>query len=154
MADDDVVERFRAYLREHDLPITSPRLVIADLMLHASGHLSAEDVASQLREKGSKVGLATVYRTIDLLVDSGLVMERDFSEGFRRFETARDVPQHYHLTCLECGHVEEFQDERIVKITANVAAAHGFKHARHRLVVHGTCAACQRAATPNARSSS
>lgn len=146
MADDAVVERFRAYLAEKELPVTSQRLVIAALLLHAPGHLSAEDVASQVKDQGHKVGLATVYRTIDLLVDSGLVVERDFGEGFRRFEPARDIPRHEHLLCSVCGAVEEFRDERIEEITRNIATVRGFSRERHRLVIHGVCRACQRAA--------
>lgn len=143
MADTDVSERFRTYLREHNLPVTSQRQVIADLLLHAPGHLSADDVAEQIAEKGHNVGLATVYRTIDLLVASGLVVERDFGEGFRRFEPARDMPQHYHLTCTVCGAVTEFNDDRIEDLIRTSAAARGFVPSRHRLLVHGTCRDCR-----------
>jgi len=146
VANDTLAERFRAYLREKELPITSQRLVIAELLLHAPGHLSAEDVASQVVEHGHKVGLATVYRTIDLLVDAGLVVERDFGEGFRRFEPARDVRKHEHLLCSVCGAIEEFRDERIEKITSNIATVRGFSRERHQLVIHGVCRACQRTA--------
>ncbi len=146
MADDAVTGRFRAYLRGKALPVTGQRLVIAELLLHAPGHLSAEDVASQVLEHGHKVGLATVYRTIDLLVDSGLVVERDFGEGFRRFEAARDVPRHEHLLCSVCGAIEEFRDGRIDEIARNIAAVRGFARERHQLVIHGACRACQRSA--------
>lgn len=143
MADADVGERFRAFLREKKLPVTGQRLVIADLLLNAPGHLSAEDVAARLTEKGQNIGLATVYRTLDLLVDSGLVVERDFGEGFKRFEPARDIPHHYHLTCTLCGSVTEFFDDRIEEIIRSSAKARGFVASRHRLVVHGTCRACR-----------
>lgn len=146
MADPDVRERFRAFLREQNLPVTSQRLVIGDLLLNAPGHLSAEDVASQLSEKGQVVGLATIYRTLDLLVNSGLVVERDFGEGFKRFEPARNLPHHYHLTCTVCGSVTEFLDERIEQMIRTAAAARGFVPSRHRLLVHGTCRDCRGAA--------
>ncbi len=146
MADDAVVERFRAFLREKSLPVTSQRLVLAELLLKSPGHLSADDVAALVRDHGHKVGLATVYRTIDLLVESGLVVERDFGEGFRRFEPARDVPRHEHMLCSTCGAVEEFRDERIDEITRHIAAARGFSRERHHLVIHGVCRACQRTA--------
>lgn len=146
MADDEVVERFRAFLRERSLPLTSQRLVIAGLLLNAPGHLSAEDVAALVRDTGHTAGLATVYRTIDLLVESGLVVERDFGEGFRRFEPARDIPRHEHLLCSVCGAVEEFRDDRIDEITRNIASARGFSRERHQLVIHGVCRACQRKA--------
>jgi Fur family ferric uptake transcriptional regulator len=147
MADGAVVERFRAFVRERNLPVTSQRLVIAELMLNAPGHMSAEDVAGRLRETGQAVGLATIYRTIDLLLESGLLVARDFGEGFRRFEPARDTPQHEHLLCTNCGAVEEFHDEHIEQITRAIALSRGFARERHRLVIHGLCRNCQ-LATP------
>ena len=105
MPDHSVVERFVGYLREHNLPVTAQRLAIADVLLTSDRHLSAEEVAHEVSARGRTVGTATVYRTIDTLVESGLLVERDFGEGFRRFEPARDVPHHEHLVCTQCGKV-------------------------------------------------
>ena len=149
MAVDAVVERFRAYLREHNLPVTPQRLAIADVLLRSDRHLSAEEVEGELRERGTKAGTATVYRTLDVLVESGLVVERDFGEGFRRFEPARDLPQHEHLLCTTCGAVEEFRDERLEQMTALVAESRGFARQKHRLVIYGVCRACQRRGAPD-----
>jgi len=77
------------YLREHNLPVTAQRLAIADVLLTSERHLSAEEVAQEVSARGRAVGTATVYRTIDTLLESGLLVERDFGEGFRRFEPAR-----------------------------------------------------------------
>ncbi len=144
MADSPVVDRFVAYLREHNLPVTAQRLAIADVLLNSERHLSAEDVALEVSARGRKVGTATVYRAIDTLLESGLLVERDFGEGFRRFEPARDVPNHEHLVCTQCGKVEEFRDERLERMTTIVAEARGFARQRHRLVIHGICRDCQR----------
>jgi Fur family ferric uptake transcriptional regulator len=144
VADDTVTDRFRAWLREHNLPVTPQRLAIADVLLASDRHLSAEEVAAELSARGSNIGTATVYRTIDVLVDSGLVVERDFGEGFRRFEPARDVPHHEHLLCTVCGKVEEFRDERLERMTTLAAESRGFSRQRHRLVIYGVCRACQR----------
>ena len=138
------MDRFREYLREHKLPVTGQRLAIADILLRAEAHLSADDVAAMLVKKGHSAGLATVYRTLDLLVASGLAVERDFGEGFKRFEAARDLPNHYHLTCSVCGAVIEFFDERIGDVIRRTASARGFVPAQHRLLVHGTCRACRK----------
>ena len=97
MASDDVIDAFRAYLREHNLPITAQRLAIADIILGSGSHLSAEDIMLELGARGASVGTATVYRTLEVLLRSGLVVERDFGEGFKRFEAARDIPHHEHL---------------------------------------------------------
>ncbi|MDH5235014.1 MAG: transcriptional repressor [Gemmatimonadota bacterium] len=143
MPDDPVVERFVGYLREHNLPVTAQRLAIADVLLTSDRHLSAEEVASEVSARGRKVGTATVYRAIDTLVESGLLVERDFGEGFRRFEPARDIPHHEHLVCTQCGKVEEFRDERLERMTTLVAESRGFARQRHRLVIHGVCKECQ-----------
>jgi len=145
---DAVTDAFAAYLREHGLPVTSQRLEIARVMLGSERHLSADEVATELDTRGSGIGLATVYRTIDLLVKSGLVVERDFGEGFRRYESARDIPHHEHLLCTVCGKVREFRDERLERMTTLVAEAHGYARQRHRLVIYGVCDDCQRGPGP------
>lgn len=157
MGHDAVVETFGTYLREHGLPVTAQRLAIADIMLGSEHHLSADDVALELARRESGIGLATVYRTIDLLVKSGLLVERDFGEGFRRYEPARDIPHHEHLLCTVCGKVREFRDERLERMTTIVAEANGYARQRHRLVIYGVCDDCQRGGhrspplTPNSR---
>ena len=147
MAEQPVLTSFRAYLRDRGLPVTPQRLAIADVLLGSDRHLSAEEIAGELALRGTAVGTATVYRTIDVLLESGLVIERDFGEGFRRFEPSRDAPHHEHLLCSACGAVEEFRDERLERITTEAAESRGFVRHRHRLVIHGLCRACQRRET-------
>lgn len=137
------LESFAAYLREHNLPVTPQRLAIGDVVLGSGSHLSADDVARELRARGSAAGLATVYRTIEVLLRSGLVVERDFGEGFKRYEPARDVPHHEHLLCSICGKVTEFRDERLERITTLIAERHRFSRQGHRLMIYGTCADCR-----------
>lgn len=154
MSDDDraaasgaaarAIDAFTAYLREHNLPVTAQRLAVAEVVLGSDRHLSADDVVRELARRGAAAGTATVYRTLEVLVRSGLVVERDFGEGFRRFEPARDEPHHEHLLCTVCGRVHEFTDERLERMTMLTAEAHGFARQRHRLVIYGVCAECQR----------
>ncbi len=144
MSDNAVVERFVAYLKQHNLPVTAPRLAIAEVLLTSERHLSAEEVATEVTARGRKVGTATVYRALDTLLESGLLVERDFGEGFRRFEPARDIPHHEHLVCTQCGRVEEFRDERLERMTTLIAESRGFARQRHLLVIHGVCRECQR----------
>ncbi len=137
-------DEFRAYLREHNLPVTAQRLAIAELILGSVRHLSADEVVRELKARKVKVGTATVYRTLELLVRSGLVVERDFAEGFKRFEPARDIPHHEHLICSTCGAVREFRDERLERMTTLMAEAEGYTRQGHRLVIYGLCPDCQR----------
>lgn len=147
-SDDEVIDEFRAYLREHNLPVTAQRLAIADVILRSEQHLSAEEILLELAARNAAAGMATVYRTIEVLVRSGLVVERDFGEGFKRYEAARDIPHHEHMVCTVCGRVTEFRDERLERMTMLIAESHGFARQRHRLVIHGVCAECQRGGRP------
>jgi Fur family ferric uptake transcriptional regulator len=140
----DAADAFRVYLRDHNLPITGQRLAIAEVVLGSDRHLSVDEVVRELTARGAAAGTATVYRTLELLVRSGLVVERDFGEGFKRFEPARGIPQHEHLLCTVCGRVTEFRDERLERMTTLIAEAHGYARQRHRLVIYGVCATCQR----------
>ena len=140
---DHVVEDFRTYLRDHNLPITAQRMAIAEVVLGSDRHLSAEEVEREVAGRGASAGTATIYRTLELLVRSGLVVERDFGEGFKRFEPARGVPHHEHLLCTVCGRVTEFRDERLERMTTLIAEAHGYSRQRHRLVIHGVCVQCR-----------
>ena len=142
-------EAFRTYLREHNLPVTAQRLAIADAILGTNRHLSADDVATELRALGANAGTATVYRTIEVLVRSGLVVERDFGEGFKRYEAARGMPHHEHLICTVCGRVTEFRDERLERMTTLLAETHDYSRQRHRLVSYGLCGECRRGTARN-----
>jgi Fur family ferric uptake transcriptional regulator len=137
------LEAFRRYLRDHNLPVTSQREQVADAVLSANAHVSAEDIRRALKDRGAHVGKATVYRTLDLLAESGLVTPRDFGEGFRRFERAGGRQHHEHLICVRCGKVIEFVNERLERMKALIAEEYGFRHHHHRLEIFGTCPECQ-----------
>lgn len=138
-----LLEAFRRYLREHNLPVTAQRELIADVLFAAGGHLSVDDIEAQLRARGAHVGKATVYRTLDLLTESGMVVERDFGEGFHRYEKMRGARHHEHLICVRCGKVIEFTNERLERMKALIAEEYGFRHHHHRLEIFGTCPECQ-----------
>jgi Fur family transcriptional regulator, ferric uptake regulator len=138
-----LIEEFRAYLRAHNLPVTPQRVAVAEVLLLRDRHFSAEEIGQELEKEGVTVGTATIYRTLEVLVRSGLVVERDFGEGFRRFESARDMPQHEHVLCTVCGRVVEFQDERLERMTTLIAESKGYARQRHRLVIYGVCDTCR-----------
>jgi Fur family ferric uptake transcriptional regulator len=137
------IEAFVADLRVHNLPVTAQRQAIAEVVLCSDRHVSADEIEQELWARGAAVATATIYRTLDVMLRSGLVVERDFGEGFRRFEPARDEPNHEHLICTVCGRVVEFRDERLERMTMLLAEQHDFARQRHRLVIEGVCAACR-----------
>ena len=139
-----LVRLFTRYLKEQGLPLTHQREAVAQVLFSAEAHLSADDVEGELRKRGERIGKATVYRTLDLLVKSNLVDEFDFGEGFRRYEhRLRKQPGHQHLICQSCGGVEEFAMPELPAIEARAARELGFRPQRHRLEIFGLCRSCQ-----------
>ena len=138
----ELLERFRAWLQERHLPATRPRELVASIVLTSREHLSVDGIQLRLREDGLRIGLATVYRSLDTLVESGLVRVHDFGEGFRRFEPMHASSQHGHLVCSRCGQVTEFSTDRFERLLPIVSDEHGFQHHRHRIEIHGLCRVC------------
>ncbi len=138
-----LLERFRRYLREHHQPITRQRDLVARVVFLSQDHLSVEGIRRELRQQGVRVGLATVYRTLDLLVESGLVRAHEFGEGFKRYEPMASHAHHEHLICERCGRVLEFAHERLERMLPVLADEHGFQHRRHRVEIYGVCRTCR-----------
>lgn len=135
---------FRRYLKEQSLPVTHQREIIAQMVFDSQGHLSVEEIEDRLRKEGHRIGKATIYRTMDLLVRSRLVVEHDFGEGFKRYEHRFSTESVYeHMICLECGKVIEFESWEIQDVKARVTSKHGFKATRHKLEIYGLCRECQ-----------
>lgn len=138
-----LVERFRRYLRDRRLPVTRQRVTVAEVLLSSDDHPSVELLRRRLVERGEHVGMATLYRTVDALVKSGLVRERDFGEGYKRYEPAREANEHAHLVCRRCGAVVEFSNERLERMLRITADEHRFQYERHRVEIHGVCEQCR-----------
>jgi Fur family transcriptional regulator, ferric uptake regulator len=141
---DALLERFRRHLREHRLPVTRQRLAVAEEVFRSEDHPSVEELQRRVTGAGAMVGTATLYRTLEVLVQSGLVREHDFGEGFKRYEpAAASRPAHDHLICERCGRVEEFANDRLERLLRMTTDEHRFLYRRHRVDVHGVCTACR-----------
>ena len=137
------IRLFGRYLREQGLPVTHQREAVAEVVFTSEEHLSVDDIESRLRERGDRIGKATIYRTLDLLVKSRLVEEHDFGEGFKRYEHRLSrQPQHEHVICVECGKVQEFKSPEIREVEGRVREELGFVTHRYRLEIYGLCRAC------------
>ena len=137
------VRLFGRYLRELGLPVTHQREAVAKVVFGSGEHLSVDEIEHVLRSAGHRIGKATIYRALDLLVRSKLVAELDFDEGFKRYEHRLSAePIHEHLICLNCGVVIEFQSAEVHRIEAMVSARHGFRPTRHKLEIYGLCWEC------------
>lgn len=137
---------FGRYLKEQGLPVTQQREAIAEVVFASQAHLSVDEIETELRQQEHRIGKATIYRTLDLLVRSNLVEEHDFGEGFKRYEhRLSPQPIHEHLICLNCGSVTEFESTEVHRIEAQVATEHGFRPTRHKLDIYGLCKNCHEA---------
>jgi Fur family transcriptional regulator, ferric uptake regulator len=137
---------FRRYLRQQGLPVTQQREVVADVVFGSEEHLSVEEIETALKARGERIGKATIYRTMEILVRSGLVADHDFGDGFRRYEHLFGHQRgHQHLVCTNCRRVVEFRRPEIQRIQDDVARQHGFLPDRHRLEVYGLCPDCRAA---------
>jgi Fur family ferric uptake transcriptional regulator len=144
-------ERFRRWLRDHRLPVTRPREAVAATLFAAEGHPSADGLARALKARGEAVGTATLYRTLELLLESGLVRAHDFGEGLRRFEPVASREAHGHFVCRRCGGVSEFTTERLERVLPFLADEAGFQLERPDVTLHGVCRGCQRRLTETPR---
>ncbi len=140
-----LLEEFRRYLADRSLPTTQQRLAVAETVFFASDHLSAEEIARRVAKRGVSVGTATIYRTLDLLVQSGLAKEHDFGEGFKRYEPIGAGQAHEHCICSSCGTVMEFSNDRLERMIALLAEEVEFRPHHHRLEIYGLCRSCQQA---------
>jgi Fur family ferric uptake transcriptional regulator len=132
-------DRLNEYMRRHGLRSTAQRRLVTDVFFHAEGHLSIEELLEKVRAEDSKVGYATVYRTLKLLKDSGIASERHFGDGVSRYEVHHGGDHHDHLICEECGEIVEFEDDEIERLQEVLVAKKGFVLTRHRHELFGIC---------------
>src|SRR5262245_12868883 len=136
---EDLKARWRTFLADHGLNTTQQRELIVDLFLRSRDHISIDDLLSRVRKRNKKVGYATVYRTLRLLVESGLANQRQFGDGQARFEVTGE--HHDHLICTQCGLILEFEDDEIERLQDRIAERlGGFTVTRHRHELYGLCA--------------
>lgn len=121
---------------EKNMRMTDQRRVIARVLSEAKDHPSVEEVYSRAHEVDDRISLSTVYRTVRLFVDAGIVESHDFGDGKARLETVAEE-HHDHLIDLKSGRVIEFSNEEIEKLQERVARELGFKLVDHRLELYG-----------------
>jgi len=135
----ELKDRWKTYIQDKKLNVTAQREAIVEQFLRTKDHISIDELLARVRKRQPKVGYATVYRTVKLLVDSGLAIERQFGDGQARYEVVGD--HHDHLICMKCGLILEFEDDDIERLQDKIAARlGGFTVLRHRHELYGLCA--------------
>lgn len=130
---------FRAFLKKQNLRQTPERFMVLEEIYATDDHVDADELYLRLRQKGNRVSRATVYNTLDLLLDCDLVGRHQFGKNQAKYERAYSYWQHDHLICLDCNAVLEFCDPRIQSIQEMVAEIYQFDIKHHALHLYGHC---------------
>ncbi len=132
-------ERLKNYLSQAGLKYTDQRWMIAQTILKTGGHREAQDIVDLVKKSHPAIGAATVYRSIKVLCDAGLLEPSHHNVQGRVFYELPDDDHHDHIICMDCGEVFEFHNDAIEKLQDDVSQAFGFKTAGHKHVIHGHC---------------
>jgi Fur family ferric uptake transcriptional regulator len=130
------------HLRAKGLRLTEQRKAIINHFCSGAKHYSVEELYTELKEHSPHIGSATVYRTMQLLVDAGLATERQFKDDITRYEPARRNAHHDHMICLNCGKIIEFENRKIEELQDEAAKKHNFHAVSHKLELYGYCRKC------------
>lgn len=137
----DAQDLLNDYLVQHGLKQTRQREAILRAFLSSDGHLTSEDMHERVRADHPEIGAATVYRTLKLLCEAGIASAHHFRDGVTLYE--RRGQHHDHLICQTCGEIVEFNSEVIEREQVEVARRYGYRLAKHRHILYGTCARCR-----------
>ena len=140
------IDRIKKQLSGASYKLTPQREATVRVLLeNEEDHLSAEDVFLLVRENSPDIGLATVYRTLELLNELNVVDKIQFGDGVSRYDLRQEGAAHFHhhLVCIECGAVDEIQEDLLEDVEAIVETKWNFIIKDHRLTFHGICYRCQ-----------
>jgi Fur family transcriptional regulator, ferric uptake regulator len=146
MSSEAAQEILQKYLKSQGkLRSTPARMAVLNAIVETQGHFDAESLYYRLITSGSKISRATVYNTLDLLQECGLVSKYRFADNTSRYEKAIGRPHHHHLICLQCGDIHEFVNERLNRIQEDVCSSNEFTPHSSSLQIFGTCSRCAKA---------
>lgn len=133
------LKRLRKHLKENDLRFTNERLIILEEIFSFPSHFDAEQLFIHIRKKYDYISRATVYRTLELLHQIGILKKENLGQDYASYELDMNMPHHDHMICLECGKVIEFFDDIIEKRQKEICSEHGMEMIRHQLQIFGRC---------------
>ena len=137
---------FKEKLKEKGCKLTMQRRSVLDVLLeHSNEHLSTEEIYDIVKGNFPEIGLATVYRTVQLFEDMGIVDRLNFDDGCSRFELASEdtVHHHHHLICEECNKVFEVENDLLDDIEKEIENKYNFKIHDHNVMFYGICKDCE-----------
>ena len=134
---------FLQYLKKNRLLCSKQREQILDIFLKTEKHLSINELYDLVRKENPRIGLATVYRTMELLRSTGLASKVDFGEGEKYYEHKYRHKHHHHLICLECGRIIEIASKKLQQVQKQLAKKHGFTISSDTMKIFGICKNCK-----------
>ncbi len=140
---DGAGERFRNFLRHKGLRLTPERMQLLKVALNSPSHFDADTLVAKMRRRERKVSRATIYRTLALLEECGILRRSLLGQNRGLYETALDREHHDHLVCAGCGRIVEFHNEEIERLQEKVASESGFTLIEHVYEIFGLCAECR-----------
>lgn len=133
---------FKKYLTAEGFKVTKQRILILESFLKLKEHISAEELFAKIKKTDPLIGQATVFRTLKVLVKSGIAAPVEFSDKTIRYEY--NINHHDHLVCTSCGEIVEFTDEKIETQQRIICEHNKYLLTNHRLEIFGVCASCQK----------
>ena len=143
MADQKLLNRFKEALKKEGLKYTPQRRAVLEEIIKDKGHRESEEIYLALKKRGQHVSRATVYRTMDILVNNGFARKMNLGDGRARYESKVNSPHHDHLVCMDCGLIVEFMDQKIEDLQDEIAIQYEFQLKRHIHQLFGLCKKCQ-----------
>jgi len=137
-------EKFAEYLEFHGHRLTKPRRELVQHVFSYHDHFTADDLVADVRQKRIRVSRATIYRTLDLLLEAGMLRKIRFGDR-DAYEHDYGYPDHDHLYCTKCKKIIEFHNDELVELRERVAREQAFRGTSHRFVISGLCESCFRA---------
>ena len=138
------INQFKSFLRNNNSLWSTEREQITRYVLSHSDHFSADELYLRLMQDSYTISRATVYRTLDLLVKSTLVIKTQLKSGAYLYEHAKDEAHHDHLICNKCGKIIEFHSDKIESLQKQIAKQNEFTMTGHSLRIYGICKECQK----------
>lgn len=133
-------KRFLDFLETKQLRMTGQRMAIIDTVFSTNEHFTADQLIEWSRERDQSVSRATVYRTLPLLTESGLVREMDFGKEYKFYDpNYADHPHHNHIICKDCEKIVEFESARIAELENEIVHKLGFSVSSQQLQITGSC---------------
>ncbi|HET6569446.1 MAG TPA: transcriptional repressor [Rhodothermales bacterium] len=136
---DEVRGIFSTFLQKRSQRQTPERFAVLEEVYSTDDHIDADELYLRLKQKGGRVSRATVYNTLDLLLECDLVVRHQFGKTQAKYERAFSYRQHDHLICLDCNELFEFCDPRLQSIQEMVAGIYKFDVKHHSLNIYGRC---------------